>query len=318
MLVATRIQSLRLILLVAFFVASALAQSTVRDAELQSLSRLLDDRPEELIARLETIVQEEPSVSSYLLMAQAWARIDANRSVGWLEKLFQLSPQHQEAWKFWADIMVAGEQYDFAILRLEQQVRQNPSAYLHLLLAQIHVTTDSLSKAEMEFQKAFEVASASEDNQIRALYSLGYLKLIVGDVQKGEHLLRQVLDRNSSYVPALIDLSSLLLDIGQVKEAGRLLTRALQIESDNPEIILLWGRYHLGEGKWNEALQILGKLLDKYPDNSQGHFFLGQAFQRSGMPEKAGQHFHTFQELKKKSRDRQRLRSHGLAAKEVR
>ena len=118
-------------------------------------------------------------------------------------------------------------------------------------------------------------------------------------------------------MPALIDLSSLLLDIGQVKEAGRLLTRALQLESDNPEIILLLGRYHLGEGKWNEALQILGKLLDKYPDNSQGHFFLGQAFQRSGMPEKARQHFHTFQGLKKKSRAKQQLRSHGLAAKEV-
>ena len=291
----------------------------LQEAEIERLSELLEDRPQEVIARLESLVKDTPSVSAHFLLARAWSRIDANQSLVWLEKVFEVSPEHDGAWKLWADIMVQSAQYEYAILRLHHQLKRTPrSSYLHLLLAQIYVSTGTLAKAEKEFRQVIEVAPDASENKTQALYSLGYLYVSLGRIEDGEQLLRQALERNNSYLPAMTALSKLLIDMGQSEEAGRLLARARDMKSTDPEVLLLLGRYHLKQKQSKEAVGVLRELLKKAPDYTQVHFFLAQAYQAEGRVDQAKEHFRIFREWKRKKTQARNLdRLRGLAVQGV-
>lgn len=311
MLPVTRNPSLTLFLLVITLSVLARAQ---QEADFERLAQLVQDHPEEAISRLQAIVKDSPSAKGYFLLARAWAQVDADQSLVWLERVFSMSPEHKEAWKLWADIMTEIEQYEYAILRLQQQLKQNPDlVHLRLLLAQLYVNTNRLAKAEKEFSGVVEVGLEASDDKTQALYSLGYLYVVSGRIEQGEHLLRQVLDRDSSHVPAMTSLASLLLDTGQWEEAGQLLARLNNTQRGNPEVLLLLGRYYLTEKQWGHAVEILTQLLEKQPDHSKAHFFLGRAYKSQGKLKLAMQHFHTFQELQKKALAERLNRQKGLA-----
>ena len=281
------------------FIVSAAGQAGQRQ-EMERLSQLLDASPEEVIARLQSMVRENPSVPVHFLMARAWARIDADQSLPWLEKVFATSPDHEQAWQLWADIMVAGGQLDYAMLRIEQQLKRNSEfAYLHLILAQFRVNIGSFATARQAFQQAVDVAPETSPVKTRALYSLGFLHLSLGEIEDGQHLLRQVLNRDRSYYPAITALSKLLLDTGRNEEAGQLLARVREMKSTDPEVGLLLGRYHLGQSESKEAVAVLEEVLAMDPDYALAHFFLAQAYQAEGNVDVAKQHFGIFRESKK-------------------
>ena len=295
-------RSLSLLTLVLLALGLFMLALPQREAEIKRLEQLLEDRPQEVISRLEVIVNDAPSPRVYFLLARAWARIDANESLVWLEKVFEASTEHQEAWQLWADIMTETEQYEYAVLRLQQQLRRNPeSAYLRLLLAQIYVTTDALSDAEKEFRQVIEVAPEASEHKTRALYSLGYLYVSSDRFREGEPLLREALSRDSAYVPEIRDLAELLMDRGEWQQASQLLARLSDLQPEDSLILLLLGRSYLKLSQWAEAARVLTESLKKQPDHIQTHFFLGKAYRGMRHRVRAMQHFQTFRRLQRKA-----------------
>lgn len=193
----------------------AAALALQEGSELEELEALLETQPEELISRLEARVQKDPSPQAHFLLARAWAGLDAQRSLLWLEKVFEQVPGHRLAWQLWADIVTAAGQYEFAVLRLEQQLRRHPElAHLRLLLAQLHVNAGAFGRAEEEFRRAAEEKGADSEIRAQALYSRGFLCVRLGRVGEGEDLLRRVLEVDPLHVPTLAALAGLLWSWG--------------------------------------------------------------------------------------------------------
>lgn len=279
---------------------------------------LLRGRAEEAISRLEPTARAAPSPRAHLLLARAWASMDANRSLPWLQKVFDESPGSQEAWELWVDILTAAGRFDEAISRLERHVESHPGfAHLHLLLAQLYVNRGALAKAETQFREVERLAPQDSELKKRTLYSLGYLYATMGRIEEGARLLRQALDRDAAYVPALTALSDLLVKTGNADEAGALLARARQLQPEEPEVLVLLGQYHLKRKEWNEAAAVLADALKRHPGNVQAHFFLAQALKEQGNLVKAAEHFRIFDELKKKARAEAANRHRGLAVEGV-
>ncbi|MGH9338132.1 MAG: tetratricopeptide repeat protein [Acidobacteriota bacterium] len=276
------------------------------------LRRLIQENPEKALPKVQVLVQENPSIETYLLMAQSWSRVDAHQSLPWLEKVFQLDPEHRDAWQLWADIMSAGRQHEFAIFRLEQQLERKPeSAYLQLLLARLCVSTNAFLKAEQAFHKVAEIDPS--DLKQHALYSLGYLYQSLGRVEEGILHFRKALEVNASFIPALTGLAELLINLGRWDDVGSLLDRARDVAPQNLEVLMLMGRYHLEQGEWERAAAILQSLLSKEPDHLQGHFFLARTYREAGDLVKAREQLEIFQELKLRARAETLDRYQGLA-----
>lgn len=288
-----------------FLLAAVVLNLAGRAAPGQSdpaLEQLVERDPEKAIQRLEEIVQEAPTSETFYLLARAWARIDANESLRYLERVFGQSPRHLQAWRLWADIMNLSRQYDYAAFRLERQLEADPDFHsLRLILAQLYVNRNRLAKAKEEFGRLVEGAAEGSEVQVQALYSLGYLHVVSGEIQPGRGFLERALQQDPSYLPAMIALADLLLGTGEREEADRWLSLAEQRQPANPGILLLRGRSHLQKGQWSRAAQVLRALLQQDPDHVKAHFFLAKAYKAQGDARLAEEHIERFRVLQKKA-----------------
>lgn len=246
----------------------------VEDPTLQRLAPLVQTHPEEAIARLEALVQENPSKEAYWLLAQAWARVDAYQSLPWLERLFERDGEHEEGWKLWADILVKSGQPEYALLRLDQQLRRYPeSSFLTLLKAQLSASQGSRKEAEQAFWRVTQLAPAASPHQRRALYSLAHLYLSdrLEEKERWEGL--------DSWVDEV-------LASGPADEELGVLLAQCSLKQDRP----------------SRAFALLSDLLRRDPENAQAHFYAGRALRSRGDWRRGAEHYRRFRELEEKSR----------------
>ena len=281
------------------FVVAARGQ----ELDLDRLERVVESNPEEVIPSLQLLAQESPSPRVHFLLARAWVQIDANQSLGWLEKVFETSPEHGPAWGLWADIMTSASQWEYAIVRLQQQLRRIPdSAYLHLLLAQIYVSTDDRENGEKEFQRVLEVAPQDSRHRTQALFSLGYLYVSAARFEQGTPLLKEVASRDGSYIPQLTELSKRLMEEEQWQPASQLLTHMRGLGPGDAEVSLLLGRVLMQRGLSDQAISVLTDLVEREAGHLGARFALGKAYRGRGQATQASEHFQAFTDLSRQAR----------------
>jgi predicted Zn-dependent protease len=279
---------------------------------------LASGRPDQAIARLDPLVRQAPFPEAQLLLARAWAEIDANRSLPLLEKVFETTPENREAWELWIDIMAAAGREDQAVERLERHVARRPgAASLQLLLGQLYVNRGALARAEGTFRQTLDKSASDPEIEKRARYSLGYLWVSLGRSEEGERALRQVLNKDDAYLPALTALADLLINVARLDEADQVLARARKLAPENAEVLVLAGRYELRRKKPARAAELLSNVVRAHPEHIQAHFFLGQALKDTGRLEEAKRHLALFQELRKKKRAEIAGRRRGLAVEGI-
>jgi tetratricopeptide (TPR) repeat protein len=272
------------------------------ERQTEQLEQLAKEKPAEAIPRLEALVRDSPSPRLYFLLARAWSQVDAEQSIPWLERLFELSPEYEPAWQLWADIMSQGKQYGYAVSRLERQLNKNPGlVHLHLLLGQFYVNKGDLSGAQKEFREVIHRAAEGSGERTRGLYSLGYLLVSSERFEEGEPLLAQALDRDASYVPEIASLAELLAAHEQWNDAGRLLEHALRVRPGEPRMLFLRGRCHFEQGEWSQAVASLTEVLKRQPDRLEAHYYAGRAHHAAGHEEQAARHSRGFRDLYAKS-----------------
>jgi tetratricopeptide (TPR) repeat protein len=75
------------------------------------------------------------------------------------------------------------------------------------------------------------------------------------------------------------------------------LQKASALDPDWDETRLVRGMLDLRAGRYESAIQHLTKVIEQIPDHSQAHFFLANAYQRSGNVERAQRHAAIFRTL---------------------
>lgn len=262
------------------------------------IEELIREDPREAIRRLEVLLREDPSAQSYYLMAQAWGAVDAAESLPWLERVFELAPEHEQGWRLWADILTATAQYDYALLRLQQQLRRAPrSPFLQLLLAQLQVESNRLAEAEKSFQEVIRLAPEASAFAARARYALGHLYLASDRFAEAAEAFSTLLEQDEGFVPELAAEGRDLVRQQKWKEAQTLFRSLLRKDPEDLENLLLLARASIQLGEWEEAFTVLGRILKQQPEHPEAHFFLGQAYSATGNTRRALVHFRTFRQL---------------------
>jgi predicted Zn-dependent protease len=82
-----------------------------------------------------------------------------------------------------------------------------------------------------------------------------------------------------------------LMFLGQDNDAEAAFRRALALGADIPEINKLLGRIYVRRRDYPQAIRTLSDYLTAMPEDSQAHYLLGQAFQRTGNQEAAAREF---------------------------
>lgn len=167
---------------------------------------------------------------------------------------------------------------------LEKLIEQFPKrAFPHQFMASYFLSKNNWQNAENEYLKAIELEP--ENTAIRVTYA--FLCRQKGDIQKAKNQFEDLLKIAPSNVTALYQLADISVQNKKYLLAEQYIRKLLAADSKNLKALILKGKLLLLEEKITAAKDYLEKLKQKYPNQSMILFWLGHAYLKLGLKEKA-------------------------------
>ncbi|HEY8182717.1 MAG TPA: tetratricopeptide repeat protein, partial [Thermoanaerobaculia bacterium] len=161
---------------------------------------------------------------------------------------------------------------------------ETATAENHRHKAEMLVAAENFGGAAKEFQMAMESGDSEAWKGLAAIYSSE------GDTKRAIELLDGVLRRDERNVEALEKMADVLANAGSPR-LSEVTDRLLTIAPDNPT-----GLYHLGTirfsaGRFDEAIQIAKRVLERDPKNTRTRSLLAVAYDKTFQPDLADAEF---------------------------
>ncbi len=144
--------------------------------------------------------------------------------------------------------------------------------------------------AQKDLKRADEAFKSSVDSAPpRSLRRLKYeqFKLQSGDVAGAKHILEEALKSAPDYLTAMTTLAGIEAGEKKYDEANDLLTKVLSRDSDNYDALMISGRLGLMTGDSDKAVAQFEKMSAAYPKSPQVLYQLGLAYNAAGDTTKA-------------------------------
>lgn len=168
-----------------------------------------------------------------------------------------------------------------ALVDAHKAVQYLPHSHLaHLYRAQAYLALDQPQKAFMDGDIALE----ADINYVPTYLTMGRIYLDLGEPQRGLSMLEKF-ERHAVERPAvlLFSLGEAYYKTGQeLDRALRLLTEGIERDPTNMEGYLYRGLVHLEQGRRQEALDDLGRVLEAQPGHYLTNLSMGQALFQEG------------------------------------
>jgi len=133
--------------------------------------------------------------------------------------------------------------------------------------------------------------------QIAQLVNAGLRHHQAGDLQRAEHIYRQVLELDPNNVDGLQLLGVISQQAGRLDIAAELIGRALAMQPDSPLLQINLGNVLKDQGKPEAAAECYRKVLDAEPGHIDANYNLGAVYQYQGKWEQAIQCYEKVIEL---------------------
>ena len=176
--------------------------------------------------------------------------------------------------------------------------RHGDSPELSVLLGQAHAQQGEFDKASAALYRALKLKPDVAD----AYATLGVIYLKQGRLPDAESALKTALDQSPDDYKSRHNLALVLDQQGRPQEALPLLRSLLESRPEEANSHYLFGKILLAQGDIQEALTQLQTAARLAPEDANVHYQLAQAYQKSGQPDLAQQHFDSFRKLKDKKR----------------
>ncbi|MEZ0323064.1 MAG: tetratricopeptide repeat protein [Hydrogenothermaceae bacterium] len=170
---------------------------------------------------------------------------------------------------------------------IENFIRKYPNypliPMLKLQLAQIYTDEKDYQKAEKIYKEMIDTKTAESET---ALYKLGQLYYMKGDLESAVKTLTEFLNR----YPNSENIFNVKLTLGEIFEKQNRIDDALSIYyqiSENDDVKLKIANILLNKRDYNNALQYLEQLYEKYPDNKMVSLMIGKTYYKKGQTEEA-------------------------------
>jgi tetratricopeptide (TPR) repeat protein len=122
-------------------------------------------------------------------------------------------------------------------------------------------------------------ATETDPRQLEAWVQWGEISFEKYDAKNADKQFRQALRINPRYIPALLGLARIALDERfDVLEANRRLERARHVAPPHGDIEVIRARALIVEHRYSEAIDILRKLLERYPRHLEGNATIAAAY----------------------------------------
>lgn len=122
-------------------------------------------------------------------------------------------------------------------------------------------------------------------------YFLGLLLLDKGDLTQAKQQFLMAHNLDSTALQPTMELAKMAAVAQELDQAEALFKSILGVEENQPEALFGLASLHLTQGRTEEGIHILAKLMDQQPDVSQAHYLMGTAYSQLGDSEKASFHF---------------------------
>ena len=136
-------------------------------------------------------------------------------------------------------------------------------------------------------ETCYAILSAGDPREARWAYYRSDILLKRGDLTSAENLLEKVVSLKPSYLPAQLKLGDILFKLGKPESAQEVYLRCLQMEAENPYALLGQAREEMRQGKDQETLARLLRLVEKNPEFAAAHMLMAQLLERKGEKRKA-------------------------------
>ena len=136
-------------------------------------------------------------------------------------------------------------------------------------------------------ETCYAILSAGDPREARWAYYRSDILLKRGDLTSAENLLKKVVSLKPSYLPAQLKLGDILFKLGKPESAQEVYLRCLQMEAENPYALLGQAREEMRQGKDQETLARLLRLVEKNPEFAAAHMLMAQLLERNGEKRKA-------------------------------
>lgn len=230
------------------------------------------------------------------------------------QKALSLKPDHEESALALNNLYRILGQTDKAIAMLNRyQIEQGPSETIAEVLYQHYIEEEKYTEALEQLailektatdqlnikvkialilmeQKQYEPAikklneiliEVPESDKIRF-----YLAAVYEELNQTDNAIvhfNKVQPQSQFFTEAVVHSTYLLRQQNKVSDALSVVKSALASREDVPQFYAVYSSLLDETGEYETALNILSKGIEKFPDNTQLHFFLGSTYDRLGM-----------------------------------
>lgn len=276
-----------------------IASSNLRQAQEQT-DLLLERQPNNPAVR---------STVSNLLAAKG----DLPGAIIQLQQVIALAPDRAESYVNLALLQLRNNQVDAAETSFKKAIELNPMALQpHLLLGNYYQSRSRFPEAEQQFHHAVDLDAKNSDARaaLARLYlaegrkddaekslkqamqvlagspagyrMLGDFYVTTGEVDKAIGEYAVLFQEHPGDMQVRKGYIALLIQKNRFADARNLNNEILKANSHDDEALVYQSLMEINDGDVNHAIQMLQTLIKDAPENSEAHYALGVAFQRSG------------------------------------
>ena len=163
-----------------------------------------------------------------------------------------------------------------------------------ILRAKIWSLKSMFAEAEADLRRAVQVEPANSE----AVMELAKALRRGNHFDEASKLFERNLKSRQYRIDAHLGLALCLKALGEQSRVLPLLETAVQLDQDHPEGLRELGRFHLEQGHYKEAVNVLDQAVRIAPRHEEGHYLLAQALNESGQADQAKSHFDFVQKVR--------------------
>ena len=231
----------------------------------------------EAVAMLKKAIKITPNAASYHANLGEIERQRGNLAearVCFLKSI-EIDPNNAQAYNNLGIVYYDRKKYRDAIQSYQSAIEMNPSfAEAYNNLGNAHMALGDHVSA----MQAYENALLNREFYPEAYNNLGIVLREQGKLVEAEHLFRKAISQNNFYVEAYNNLAGLCSWQGQEVEALRVLGDVLKIAPRNPTALILTARIQLNRGSHDAAERACNLVVSDNDANAEAMTVLGQIY----------------------------------------
>jgi tetratricopeptide (TPR) repeat protein len=193
-----------------------------------------------------------------------------------LENVVQTHPEDTDAAYTLGSAYIASKQLEKAHTLIESVVANRHTAEAHLITGSYYLAAKDYRRAVVELRLAQELNPALSELG----NTLGDAYARTGSRDLAVQLFETRLKSAPNDFEALAFLGWLYLDSDRVKEAGKLLEHAHKLKPEDSEVIFQLARVARAQEHFNEATELLERVIAANPKHTRAHVLLAETYFR--------------------------------------